>query len=276
MHHSLTASHLVFVYGTLKRGQANHGVLDGADCLGRVRLHGAALFDQGAFPMAVLTPGHPDVIHGELYRADDAGLARLDHLEGYPHLYDRQRVCLSNGQQAWVYVGRPEQVAGCRPVPYGDWRATPVFCYGSNLDPDQLSQRCQDWDGAGQVIRLDGWTWGINKVADRHDGSGYAGILPSPGSHCLGVVVHLSDRDRAVLDRREGVAIDHYRHQRLWVNSAEGDRFPALVYVPSPEHIAQGLAADADYARRILSGSAHWGLGSEWLQALEQSLLITA
>lgn len=273
---SLTTVHQVFVYGTLKRGQSNHHALGGADFLGRARLHGAAVHDLGRYPMAVLTPGRPGVIHGELYQVDAASLARLDQLEGYPHLYDRQRVCLSNGREAWIYVGSPEQVEGCGPVPYGDWGSTPVFCYGSNLDPEQLSRRCPGWDLSALTARLDGFQWGINKVADCGDGSGYAGVVPNPGSHCRGVVVHLNARDRAVLDRREGVAIDHYRHQTLSVIEAAGDRFPVLVYVPSPDYVAAGLTAAPDYARRILSGAAHWELGSDWLQVLEQSLLITA
>ena len=48
---------LLFVYGSLKRGMANHGELRGAAELGSTRLEGLALYDLGPFPMAI--PSHP-------------------------------------------------------------------------------------------------------------------------------------------------------------------------------------------------------------------------
>ena len=128
----------VFVYGTLKAGEANHRWLRGAVYLGRRLLPGAQLHDLGPYPMALLQEGVADVIHGELYSIDAAGLARLDVLEDYPALYDRRLVTLSDGGKAWVYHGRPEQVRGKPRVPHGDWRTPPVFQYGSPLASDRL------------------------------------------------------------------------------------------------------------------------------------------
>lgn len=119
--------HRVFVYGSLMRGQANHHWLKGATFLGRARLHGGELYDLGAYPMAILRSGSSDVIHGEVFEIDADGLRRLDILEEYPNDYDR-RVCpLSDGTQAWVYVGREELVAGCRRVDHGDWASMSVM-----------------------------------------------------------------------------------------------------------------------------------------------------
>lgn len=215
----------VFVYGSLKRGQTNHHWLKGATFVGRARLHGAELYSLGAYPMALLRSGSSDLIHGEVFEIDADGLSQLDILEEYPNDYDRQVLSLSDGSQAWVYVGHEELVAGCDRVEYGDWASTPVFSHGSNMDPDQLQRRCEDWDGNGVVARLDGWRWSINKLA---------GIVHDPGAHCWGVVRHLSQRDRPSLDRRDDVAIDHDRHQRVTVCTTTGERFDALAYVPGP------------------------------------------
>jgi len=128
-------THLVFVYGTLKRGQANHHWLVGAEALGRTRLQGLAMHNVGPYPMAVPVPAPatdagndpPPLLHGELYRVDAAGLARLDLLEDVPNEYQRLRRPLVNGQEVWVYAGEPEQAAHLPPVPFGDWGTTPVF-----------------------------------------------------------------------------------------------------------------------------------------------------
>ena len=82
------------------------------------QLSGAVLHDLGPFPMAIAGSGR---IHGELYGVDITGLARLDVLEGYPRLYDRQQLLLDGGARAWVYLGRPNQVRHVAAIPSGRW-----------------------------------------------------------------------------------------------------------------------------------------------------------
>ncbi|WP_216904274.1 gamma-glutamylcyclotransferase [Synechococcus sp. CCY 9618] len=265
----------VFVYGSHKRGLHHHGCLEGAAFEGRARLAGARLHSLGAFPMAVLDPAAGGSIHGEVYRVDDAGLAALDALEGYPHVHDRRRLPLSDGREAWVYHGAPEQVAGKDPVLLGDWWSAPVFSYGSNMDPLRLRQRCPGWDGHGLVARLEGWRWGINKRSIT--GAGCAGIIAEAGSHCWGVVHHLGPDDLAEIDRCEGAGTGrHYERQTVAVTTEAGERFDVLTYVPVPQARSEGLAATADYAGRILRGADHWQLPSPWRQSLAASLLTTA
>jgi gamma-glutamylcyclotransferase (GGCT)/AIG2-like uncharacterized protein YtfP len=112
---------LVFVYGTLKRGEKNHHWLEGASWQGEAELSGVLLHDLGPFPMAVIGEG---TAIGEVYAVEERGLARLDELEGYPRLYDRQLLTLNDGRQAWVYLGRPRQVGHAPLVVGGSWHAT--------------------------------------------------------------------------------------------------------------------------------------------------------
>lgn len=112
---------LVFVYGTLKRGEKNHHWLEGASWQGEAELSGVLLHDLGPFPMAVIGDG---TAIGEVYAVDEPGLARLDELEGYPRLYDRQMLSLNDGRQAWVYLGRLRQVRHAPLVVGGSWHAT--------------------------------------------------------------------------------------------------------------------------------------------------------
>lgn len=101
---------LVFVYGSLKRGMANHQLLAGAQFVGPAQLGGLHLYDLGPFPMAVTTDDPAAVLPGEIYRVDATQLAALDRFEGVPRLYERQGHRLSDGLRVWVYVGRSHQV----------------------------------------------------------------------------------------------------------------------------------------------------------------------
>ena len=113
--------HRVFVYGTLLSGEPNHRVLTGARFLGPARTVPAfELASLGPYP--ALVPGGDVAVVGELYEVDDAGLARLDWLEGYPELYDRQEIALTDGTRAIAYLQRPAQAEGLPRIGSGDWR----------------------------------------------------------------------------------------------------------------------------------------------------------
>ena len=112
---------LVFVYGSLKRGMANHGQLRGARWLGNAQLEGLALYDLGPFPMAVSSDAADAVVHGELHAVNAAQLEVLDRFEGVPRLYERRAWHLANGQRVWVYVGRAAQVRHVDRIVSGHW-----------------------------------------------------------------------------------------------------------------------------------------------------------
>lgn len=115
-------AHRVFVYGTLLAGEPNHRVLAGARFSGPARtLPAFELVSLGPYPAMV--PGGATAVVGEVYEVDDAGLARLDWLEGYPDLYDRDVIDLADGTRAIAYLQRPAQAAGLPRIPSGEWRA---------------------------------------------------------------------------------------------------------------------------------------------------------
>jgi gamma-glutamylaminecyclotransferase len=118
----MSAPSLVFVYGTLLTGEANHGLLARARLIAATRTPPAfALYDLGAFP-GLVAGGSTSVV-GELYEIDDATFAALDHLEDYPRYYQRQQIALDNGATAWTYLLSPAQVAEGSVIRSGDWRA---------------------------------------------------------------------------------------------------------------------------------------------------------
>ncbi len=112
--------HLVFVYGTLLRGEVNHRLLAEAEYLGPHRTASCfSLYLLGAYPGAVRGGG--TALQGEVYAVDHAGLRRLDQLEDYPTLYDRRLLATPYGR-TWIYLFRGS--VRDRPViPGGDWRS---------------------------------------------------------------------------------------------------------------------------------------------------------
>ncbi len=109
---------LIFVYGTLRAGEVNHGLLKGCRFLGCCRTAPLfTMFDMGGYPAVVA--GGTTSITGEVYRIDGKTLERLDTLEEYPHLYDRVRMETPFGP-AWFYL-YVEKTGGRPLVPGGDW-----------------------------------------------------------------------------------------------------------------------------------------------------------
>ena len=120
-----TGEQLVFVYGTLMRGMANHRHLAGAPCLGTAELAGFALYDLGPFPMAIASGDRSHRLHGELYAVPPAQLQALDRFEGAPRLYRRQAEPLADGRSVWLYVGQPRQVRHVQRIADGRWLKPP-------------------------------------------------------------------------------------------------------------------------------------------------------
>ncbi|MEO6602031.1 MAG: gamma-glutamylcyclotransferase family protein [Polyangiaceae bacterium] len=90
----------LFVYGSLQRGQANHGELGRAVFLGVAQTQPVfALRIIDGYP--ALVPGQC-AVSGELYRIASGDLVRLDQFEGAG--YYRQVIELEAGSPALAYV----------------------------------------------------------------------------------------------------------------------------------------------------------------------------
>lgn len=121
--------HNVFVYGTLMHDEHNHGVLQEYIHKKKARRAGfstltgyAKMYDTGmGFPAVVPSLGAQPAICGEKYLVNNACLAALDRLEGYPDLYNRTTVVLDSGDTAWMYF-QQEAKDDYVHIKYGNWK----------------------------------------------------------------------------------------------------------------------------------------------------------
>ncbi len=120
--------------------------------------------------------------------------------------------------------------------------------YGSNLDPEQMKQRCPHSPGAGT-----GWVEGWRLTFGAED-LGWEGalatIVEEPGQRVYVALYDVPREDEKVLDEWEGADTGLYSKVRVRVASLEGDVL-AWVYVldgfegglPSARYL--GVLADA-------------------------------
>ncbi len=120
-------SQLVFVYGSLQRGLLHHEQLSGAEFVGEALLSGHALvLYEDAYPALFRDPASTDPVRGELFSVTTEKLAGLDRFEDVPELYQRVRVRVTDGREAWAYA-IDVAVALRYPRIVGPWRGLPPF-----------------------------------------------------------------------------------------------------------------------------------------------------
>ena len=114
---------LIAVYGTLKHAHGNHHILSYSSLISVERLGGYLMFDVGAYPIVTPSQDNESTIHIEVYEIDSKQTAAaLDRLEGYPHLYNRKEVELSNNKTAWLYfMDYADDFTKRRLITEGEW-----------------------------------------------------------------------------------------------------------------------------------------------------------
>ncbi len=136
-------NNLVFVYGTLMRGERANDFLRGAEYVGDAVLQDYAMYDLGSYPGIIAHAG--EAVLGELYNVDDATVSRLDEYESEGSLYHRNkvRVRTADGERAdalaYLYAHRVNDdhlVRSRWNIKDGDpvWYAA----YGSNLSTERF------------------------------------------------------------------------------------------------------------------------------------------
>ncbi|WP_066048192.1 gamma-glutamylcyclotransferase [Robertmurraya korlensis] len=144
----------LFVYGTLRRHESNHGLLKKASCLAEQAWVNGELFDTG-YGDPTLELNESGKVYGELYLVSKDLLPQLDALEDYEegretNLYDRTMVTVHTDEgtkRALVYVNVDETSKGEKII-HGDWKLHRFmtnrpeqiyyFAYGSCMDDERF------------------------------------------------------------------------------------------------------------------------------------------
>src|SRR5215831_10553864 len=102
---------MVFVYGSLLRGERNHLVMRDATFVRSARTAKRyTLYDLGSFPALVAAGTH--AVAGEIFEVNEETLEHLDRFEGHPRYYRRGPITLEQGALVDAYVMAPHQVVG--------------------------------------------------------------------------------------------------------------------------------------------------------------------
>ena len=121
-------SEYVAVYGSLRQGMGNHGIISDNEFVVQTTLSGGyRMVSLGGFPGVMETDKPQSPIIVEVYKVSELrNMQRLDSLEGYrgPHannFYDKKLVTLDNGMQAHIYLLNEEGYGAYPEVSNGDW-----------------------------------------------------------------------------------------------------------------------------------------------------------
>ncbi len=144
----------VFVYGTLRKGEANAKLLKNASCIAEQCWTNGVLYNTG-YGYPTMKESKTSKVYGELYSVSEDDLKRLDQLEGYKegstnNLYERveQTVFTDKGSCiAYMYVASKLNLLKTQ-IPNGDWKGYTLlsrksdsvlyFAYGSCMDQQRF------------------------------------------------------------------------------------------------------------------------------------------
>lgn len=95
---------ILFVYGTLKRGERNHRLLADQRFLGAATTAPRyRVIDLGPYPGLVRDESAGLAVHGELFAVDECALGELDDFEGVPGLFVRELIEIDGRTDVWAY-----------------------------------------------------------------------------------------------------------------------------------------------------------------------------
>ena len=114
---------LLFIYGTLKRGERNHHALVNAHYLNKsCTSPDYLLVDLGTYPGMVEKPQEGFSVQGELFEIPYKLIIELDKIEDAPFLFNLEPITLANGSKAFAYLYK-QSIAGKKILSEGMWRS---------------------------------------------------------------------------------------------------------------------------------------------------------
>lgn len=176
--------------------------------------------------------------------------------EFYPRLGEAANRCIEEGRnepEALIDAALTEAFTIAE-----EWDRYLYFAYGSNMDENQMQERCP---GAVKV--------GIDTVEGMRfvlDSAGVASVVPHIGSRVTGVIWLVTKRHGKTLDRYEGVASGCYRLETIYV-TIDGARYHAYVYLSNRDTTKPGHRDG--YMAKIINAAKHHGFSESYIRELQ-------
>lgn len=122
---------------------------------------------------------------------------------------------------------------------------TLYFAYGSNINLEQMEQRCPDARIVGPVT--------LENYELRFRGYGFATIAPKENRSVYGLLWKLTPACEQTLDHYEGYP-RHYTKEPVAVRTADGAKIPVMAYVMAEPMCRQPALPSPYYYQAIQKG----------------------
>ncbi|HZQ75078.1 MAG TPA: gamma-glutamylcyclotransferase family protein [Burkholderiales bacterium] len=143
------------------------------------------------------------------------------------------------------------------------------FAYGSNMDLNQLTERCPSAKFR-HIAVVRGYQLSFTRFSQKRQ-CGVADLVPDRGGEVWGAVFEMSEADVVHLDRKEGVHLKPPAYQRITVktlcpSSNEWlDAFTYEVVAKAADHVRP----NASYMSLIVAGALRWNLPQQYIDKLK-------
>jgi gamma-glutamylcyclotransferase (GGCT)/AIG2-like uncharacterized protein YtfP len=275
--------HYVFVYGTLRKGESNHHLLEKAERVAEQCWTYGEMYDTGhGYP--AISQSNNSLIYGELYCVSDEELKHLDVLEDYveggtDNLYNRNKQTIhtdTRTMEAFVYIANDYQLLQT-PITSGDWKLYRIlnkkdhilyFAYGSCMDDYRFIEHGVDHYFKKVIGR--GIVNGYSLRFTKHSSDGGRADMVEDRGVVEGKLYELPIK--AVTDylyNREGVSHHTYRPTflTLEVNGRKVSNVLTFVVKEKKEE----LAPPRHYEDEIVRGATGF-LSDEYVQSIVDSI----
>jgi gamma-glutamylcyclotransferase (GGCT)/AIG2-like uncharacterized protein YtfP/cation transport regulator ChaC len=279
----MSKTHYVFVYGTLRKGETNHFLLERAEYVAEQCWTYGKMYDT-SYGYPAITQSNTNLIYGELYCVSDEELTHLDVLEDYKengtnNLYNRIKQTIHTDTKtfdAYVYISNDEKLLQSA-ISTGDWKLHRIltekkrilyFAYGSCMDNQRFIEHGVDHHF--KQIKGRGVVNGYTLRFTKHSSDGGRADLVEEGGVVEGKVYELPiEAVTGYLYDREGVNYHTYRPSFITVN-IDGENISNVLTFVVIQKKAE-LAPPKHYKEEILR-SARGFLSQEYVKNLEGSI----
>ncbi len=140
------------------------------------------------------------------------------------------------------------------------------FAYGSNLHPEQMSERCPSARLVGPARLMDFRLAFTRESKVTYPGSGVADVVAEPGLVVWGAVYSISDEDLRALDRIEGAG-EAYDRKDVIVVGRESGEISAVTYSVT-QKADNEIPPSTEYITRVIDGARACGLHRDYIAFL--------